>query len=172
MSFVFRARAGLSGPQRHRRPVDRGRFRRSAQRLCLPRLSGPGRALPSAASRKPAPGWVRRPRPFRPVKARADARPVCSPPKCGNDTDPRTRQVPCWSCDWRRRGWIGKCAEQRRDGDRPLNGRPPRICVVTAANRRVLAAEETPTHHQTGGERPGRHEVLSIRRRWCAAGRS
>jgi DEAD/DEAH box helicase domain-containing protein len=48
----------------------------------------PGRALPSAASGKPAFGWVRRPRPFRPVKARADARRVCSPPKCGNDDDP------------------------------------------------------------------------------------
>ena len=44
-----------------------------------------------------------------------------------------------------------KChTEQPGDGDRPLDGRPPRICVVTVATRtHFLTTEEVPTYHHT-----------------------
>ena len=48
------------------------------------------------------------------------------------------------------------------DGDRPLDGRPPRICVVTAATRRhFLTAEELPARRHTARRTVGHHNPFA-----------
>jgi len=66
-----------------------------------------------------------------------------------------TNRELCWCRVWCWRSGVAKCAEQRGDGDRPLNGRPPRIRVVTAANRRVspLLKKRQPTTKQAANVR-------------------
>ena len=86
------------------------------------------RDSPNAAFARPAPGWALQPPPSKHANAPGDARRACSPPSAATATTRSTRRVRCGCCDWSWRNWVAVELSDPADGDRPLDGRPPRFC--------------------------------------------
>ena len=56
----------------------------------------------------------------------------------------------------------GQSLSNPADGDRPLDGRPPRICITTAASRRYFLTAEKPACVAQRDERSDNHEPFAV----------